>query len=262
MATYIIGDVHGCYRTLMELLGKVGWRPGEDRLVFTGDLINGPNSLKVLRWACENEVETVLGNHDIHFLAVLAGVRRVRKKDRFYDLLQAEDREELAEWLRTRPFLVRLNSDAVVVHAGLLPCWDMSAAERVAAELAAAMRGRFPEDLFRDTPDYWSEDLPSADRVRVGVNAMTRMRALTADGRLDLSCKSPPEAMPKKLVPWFAAPDRAWRGTKVFFGHWASLGHRIAEGAVALDSGCVWGNKLTTFRLEDQAVFQVASEKR
>ena len=261
MATYIIGDVHGCYRTLGRLLKKIGWRRHRDRLILTGDLINGPDSLKVLRWACDNDVETVLGNHDIHFLAVLAGVRRLRKSDNFYDLLQAGDREELAEWLRTRPLLIRVNATAAVVHAGLLPSWDLPAAERVADELAAALRGPFPPDLFGDAPDFWSEKLPPADRIRVGVNAMTRMRVVTADGRLDLSQKGPPESMPPEVVPWFAAPGRAWAGAEVFFGHWAALGHRVEDGAVALDSGCVWGNKLTAFRLEDRTVFQVPSER-
>ena len=261
MATYIIGDVHGCYRTLRDLLEMIDWRSSEDRLVLTGDLINGPDSLKVLRWACEHDVETVLGNHDLHFLAVIAGVRRLRKSDNFYDLLQAGDREELAEWLRTRPLFIRLNATAAVVHAGLLPSWDLAAAECVADEIAAALRGPFPPDLFGDTPDFWSENLPPSDRIRVGINAMTRLRVVTADGRLDLSQKGPPESMPADVSPWFAAPGRVWDGTEIFFGHWAALGHRVEKGAVALDSGCVWGNKLTAFRLEDRTVFQVVSER-
>ncbi len=260
MPTYIVGDVHGCYRTLMDLLELIAWQPACDRLVLTGDLVNGPDSLRVLRWARDHEVETVLGNHDIHFLAVTAGIRRLRKKDSFYDLLEAPDRDELTDWLRRRPILIELGKAAAVVHAGLLPSWTFTQAQRIAREVESAFEDSLPEGLFGDQPDYWSEDLPQQDRVRVAVNAMTRMRVLTEDGRIDLSSKGPPSNADDGQMPWFEAPGRAWADMEVFCGHWAALGHYVGNGVVALDSGCVWGDRLTAFRLDDRMVFQVRSE--
>ncbi len=264
MATYVIGDVHGCYRTLQALLEQIEWRPMGDRLIFTGDLINGPDSLGVLRWARDNDVESVLGNHDIHFLGVINGVRRVRRSDSFSDLLEAPDCGELADWLRTRPMFIRMEN-AAVVHAGLLPAWTLDAAERLAREVEDSLSGEgigaFLGDLFRNDPEFWSDGLPRADRLRIAVNAMTRMRVVSPKGGIDLTYKGRPPGRAEGPVPWFEAP-RAWdSGVEIFFGHWAALGFYQGNGVVGLDSGCVWGNELTAFRLEDRAVFREESER-
>ncbi len=261
MATYFIGDVHGCFRTLERLLARLNWTRG-DRVFLTGDLVNGgPESAEVLRWARENAAGTVLGNHDLHLLAVAAGARPARKGDTFGDVLEAADREELLEWLRGRPMLIA-EEGFVLVHAGLLPEWDLGLARELAGEVEARVReGRreFFAKMYGDLPARWSADLRGADRWRVAVNAMTRMRMLTEAGELEMDFKKPPEEAPAGLRPWFAVP-RAAEMPRIFFGHWAALGLRVEANAVGLDSGCVWGRELTAFRLEDGAVFQERSE--
>ncbi len=264
MATYVIGDVHGCYRTLRRLLDRIDWDPVRDRLIFTGDLVNGPDSLAVLRWARENEVETVLGNHDIHLLAVIQGTRKLRESDSLDDLLGAPDRDELVDWLRKRPMLIRL-AGAAVVHAGLMPQWTLETAERLAREVEAALGGDSPGDtlehLFGNKPKKWSEELTGEKRLRIAVNAMTRMRVVKADGRLDMKFKGSPQKADGGRMPWFEAPAARPREVEIFFGHWAALGYYQGNGVVGLDSGCVWGKALTAFRLEDRAVFQQDSER-
>ena len=264
MATYVIGDVHGCYRTLRRLLERIEWRPGRDRLIFTGDLVNGPDSLLVLRWAREHAVDTVLGNHDIHLLGVVHGVRKPRKSDSFDDLLAAPDRDGLIDWLRTRPMFLRLER-AAVVHAGLLPQWTLKAAESAAREVESALGGeRIGEvlpALFGNKPRTWSAELTPEERLRVAVNALTRLRVVTADGRLDMKFKGSPRKAVDGRVPWFRAPSVRPGDVEIFFGHWAALGFYQGDGVVGLDSGCVWGKELTAFRLEDRAVFREKSER-
>lgn len=264
MATYLIGDVHGCFDTLCRLLRQIEYDPGLDRIYLTGDLVNGgPGSAAVVRWAKQEGAAVVLGNHDLHLLAVATGARAPRKRDTFFDLLEADDRDELLDWLRSRPFLIE-EDHFLLVHAGLLPEWDVATAARLAAEAAAALRsnpGRgFFRDMYGDEPSRWSERLEGMDRLRVVINATTRLRMITRSNEIDMRYKGPAQDAPADLRPWFLAPGRARSAKPVFFGHWAALGFYRGDKAIGLDSGCAWGGKLTAWRLEDSRAFQVSSE--
>lgn len=265
MATYIIGDVHGCLDSLQRLLAEIEFDAGSDRVLLTGDLVNGgPESAGVVRWARRHQAGVVLGNHDLHLLAVAAGERPPRRNDTFYDLLEAEDSRELLDWLRNRPLLIR-EEKFLLVHAGLLPEWDVSTALRLAGEAEEAIRARGDESAFfrgmyGDEPGRWDDGLEGIDRLRVIINAMTRMRMVQKDGAIDAEFKGPLRNAPPGLLPWFAVSGRAAGETRVVFGHWAALGLYRDEKVIGLDSGCVWGGHLTAWRLEDERVFQVESE--
>lgn len=267
MATYIIGDVHGCFETLGRLLAAIEFNPVEDRIFLTGDLVNGgPQSAAVVRWAMRHRAGVVLGNHDLHLLAVASGARPPRKSDTFFDLLEAEDAELLLQWLRNRPLLIS-EEGFLLVHAGLWPSWDEATAQGLAGEAEQAIRGSskglevaFFQAMYGDEPRRWDSDLVGMGRTRVIINAMTRMRMVEADGTLDLEYKGPVDGASKGLRPWFAGSRCLTGGKPVFFGHWAALGFHRRGNVIGLDSGCVWGAKLTGWRLEDGRVFQVASE--
>lgn len=265
MPDYVIGDVHGCYSTLRRLLDLIQYSPTCDRIWMTGDLVNGgPDSAAVVRWAKENAAGVVLGNHDLHCLAVASGARFPRKKDTFSDLLEASDRAQLLDWLRTRPLVIR-EEDWLLVHAGLLPEWSVEKALELAAEVEERLRieppvGEFLRDMYGNEPRRWSDSLEGIDRLRVIVNAMTRMRMLTPDPAIDFDYPGPPETAPEGLRPWFAVDENGVWETRIFFGHWAALGFRCSDGAIGLDSGCAWGGELTAWRLEDGEAFQVRSE--
>ncbi len=261
MATYIIGDVHGCFTTLRRLLSIIQYDRRHDCIYLTGDLINGgPDSVAVVRWAIDEDVRTVLGNHDLHLLACAAGASPLRKKDTFSDLLTAADADDLVEWMRSRPLLIAAES-FVLVHAGLLPDWTVQTALGLAAEVEKQLQSddaaQFLRKMYGDTPVKWRPDLQSWDRLRIIVNAMTRMRMLTQDGALDLKMK---KAARPGLLPWFSFPGRRSAGTRIFFGHWAALGFHMGADWVGLDSGCVWGGCLTAWRLDDSTWFQAPSE--
>lgn len=256
MALYAIGDVQGCYAELRSLLEKLRFDPAEDRLWFTGDLVNrGPRSLETLRFvrSLGEGAVTVLGNHDLHLLAVAQGVSRTKHRDTFGDVLSAPDREELLAWLRSRPLLHR-QGGFCLIHAGLPPQWSVDEAAGYAAEVESVLRGEDCEALFRhlygDQPDRWSESLSSWDRLRFTINCLTRMRFCDRDGRLEFKHKGPPGSQPARLVPWFQVPDRRSSGTTVIFGHWSTLGFHSGTGVVGLDTGCLWGGELTALRLE------------
>jgi bis(5'-nucleosyl)-tetraphosphatase (symmetrical) len=264
MATYLIGDVHGCFETLSRLLEEFGYNPKNDRIYLTGDLVNGgPASAAVLRWAKRHEASAVLGNHDLHLLAVAAGARAPRKNDTFLDLLEAEDGEELISWLRNRPLVIR-EKEFLLVHAGVLPEWDTATTLRLAGEAEALLRSppdrTFFREMYGDEPSQWSETLTGMDRIRVIINAMTRLRTLTPENGIDAEHKGPPEEAPAENRPWFSVEGRATSGDQIFFGHWAALGFYEGEKTVGLDSGCAWGGKLSAWRLEDGRLFQVVSE--
>jgi bis(5'-nucleosyl)-tetraphosphatase (symmetrical) len=265
MATYIIGDVHGCFKTLRRLLERIRWDRSRDRLFLTGDLVNGgPDSLATVRWAREHAEGLVLGNHDLHLLAVDAGVRAPRTEDTFYDLLEAPDRDDLLQWMRTVPLLL-VREEMVLVHAGLLPQWDLSEAQALAAETEARISQGEPaffREMYGDWPRRWDPALEGADRSRVVINATTRMRMLSEEGEIDMDFKKPLAQAPEGLRPWFAVPRSDKAMPRIHFGHWAALGLRVEEQAVCLDSGCAWGGELTALRLEDDAVFQEVSELR
>lgn len=263
MATYVIGDIHGAYQTLMNLLDAISFEPGRDQLWLVGDLVNnGPRSADVLRWAKEHDAHltAVLGNHDLHLLAVDAGARGPRGKDTFGDVLAAPDRGELLEWLRHRPVMHREGYD-VMIHAGLLPQWDLELAESCARELEQALRGsahgEFFHDMYGNKPRVWREDLSEVERMRLTVNALTRMRVIDARGRLEFKYKSTLGAMPEALTPWFEARQAELDAARVFFGHWSALGYHEHGPFRALDSGATWGRELTAYRLEDDRRFSV-----
>jgi bis(5'-nucleosyl)-tetraphosphatase (symmetrical) len=267
MATYAIGDVHGCFATLKRLLARIGYSPGADRLWLVGDLVNrGPRSLAVLRWAArqdEARLVAVLGNHDLHLLARAAGLAKERRRDTLDDILEARDRDELLTWLRRRPLLHR-EGDLALVHAGLLPEWTIEEATALAQEVEAELQGERADRLLgtlRDElPGPWSPKLAGTARRRLALAAFTRLRTLVPGRGLCNDFSGPPEQAPAGCIPWFDVPGRQSRGATFLFGHWAALGYMKKDGIVALDTGCAWGRELTALRLDDGKVFQVAAE--
>lgn len=258
MAVYAIGDVQGCHTPLQELLSRLRFDPGRDRLWFTGDLVNrGAQSLEVLRFVkgLGERAVCVLGNHDLHLLAVAAGTARTKKRDTLDEILRAPDRDELLPWLRSRPLLHHDSAlGYTLVHAGLLPPWDLAEARQLAHETGAVLRGEhyrdFFDHLYGDLPDHWNENLRGFDRLRVVVNAFTRLRYCDLAGGMDLRAKGPPGSQPPGLLPWFQVPGRRSRELKIIFGHWSALGLWQHDGVIGLDSGCVWGRSLSAVRLD------------
>jgi bis(5'-nucleosyl)-tetraphosphatase (symmetrical) len=263
MATIAIGDVQGCYDQLVRLLERAGFDERRDVLWFVGDLVNrGPQSLATVRFVkgLGNRAVTVLGNHDLNLLAVAEGVRKPHRGDTDGDVLVAPDRDELLAWLRQRKMMHAENGFAMV-HAGLLPQWNISQALALAREVEEALSGpgyrQFLRDMYGNEPARWRDDLAGADRLRIIVNAMARMRLTSPDGALELGYKLGLDGMPRGYAPWYDAPNRASRGTTIIFGHWAALGLIVREDVVCLDSGCVWGRALSALRLEDRRLFQL-----
>ena len=263
MATYAIGDIQGCYAALDRMLDRLAFDPARDRLWIVGDLVNrGPESLRVLRFLRDlgDVARIVLGNHDLYLLMVAAGLKRRDSDDTLYQVLEAPDRDELLDWLSCLP-LLEVHGEHVLVHAGLLPGWTVTRAQALAGEVSVALRGTRARDfllhLAGNQPERWSDGLKGWDRLRVIVNALTRLRFCSADGRMDLRAKGAPHKAPPGMMPWFRVPDRFSRTHTIICGHWSALGFYREQGLIALDSGCVWGGKLTALRLEDDAVFQV-----
>lgn len=259
MATYAIGDIQGCCDELHELLERIGFDPAKDRLWLVGDLVNrGPQSLETLRFVRElgDRAVTVLGNHDLHLIAHFEGFQKRREGDTFERLLAAPDARELVDWLRARPLLHR-EADHVLVHAGLLPQWTLDQARVFAGEVEAALTGpayrEFLANLYGSKPERWDDALAGWDRLRVIVNAMTRMRYVTPDGRMEFHAKG--EQAPRGFLPWYEA--RAAGPEVIVFGHWSARGLVDEPHAVGLDTGCVWGGALSALRLEDRALFQL-----
>jgi bis(5'-nucleosyl)-tetraphosphatase (symmetrical) len=264
VATYAIGDVQGCCDALHALLGEIGFSASRDTLWFVGDLVNrGTQSAAVLRFvrSLGERAVVVHGNHDLHTLALAAGKTKRRADDTLDDLLAAPDRDELLNWLRLRP-LLHVEREYAMVHAGLLPSWTLAQASDLAAEVEGALRApthrEFYPALYGGKPTAWSDALRGPERLRVIVNAMTRMRFCTPEGAMDFSVKGEPEKALPGYLPWFDVPSRETRGIPIIFGHWSALGLRIAPDLLALDTGCVWGGWLTAVRLEDRRVFQAA----
>jgi bis(5'-nucleosyl)-tetraphosphatase (symmetrical) len=267
LATYAIGDVQGCASALRRLLVTFGFDRSRDRLWFVGDLVNrGPDSLATLRLVRDlgDAAVTVLGNHDFHLLAAAAGLAKLHRSDTLDAVLAAPDRDELLAWLRLRPML-HVQGEWAMVHAGLLPQWNIAQAQVLAHEVEAALRGAgwrdFLAQLYGDMPDCWSESLRGADRLRVIVNAMARMRFCTAEGRMELHTKGDTAKAPPGLFPWFDAPGRVRREHTIICGHWSALGLKMRSDLLALDSGCVWGGSLSAVRLEDRKLFQIPCEQ-
>ena len=263
MATYAIGDVHGCFDTLQRLLRRIQYDRRWDRLWMVGDLVNrGPRSLDVLRWAAgeeEGRLIAVLGNHDLHLLGHAWGVAPAKRRDNLDEILAAPDRDDLLEWLRRRPVLHREDSH-VLVHAGLFPAWSVDKAERLAREVEERLRGPAAADLVatvdKKTPERWKGGLEGLDRARTALAGFARLRTVDEDGRMCSEFSGPPREAPKGCVPWFAAPGRKSAEARIVFGHGAALGLWIADGVAGIDTGCAWGRELTALRLDDGQLFR------
>lgn len=262
MALYVIGDVQGCMASLERLLSRIGFGRS-DRLWLVGDLVNrGPRSLDVLRWASRqgDAVTAVLGNHDLHLLARIAGVAAAKKRDTLDEVLAAPDRDDLCDWLRARP-LVHVEAGHVLVHAGLHPTWSAGRARELAGEIEAELRGpRWQSWLagISGSGSAWRDDLVGEARARAILGFLVRVRMMSPDG-VPSSFDGPPDQAPPGAIPWFSATAPAWGDHVPVFGHWAALGHRLDPRWISTDSGCVWGERLTAVRLPDRAVFQVDS---
>lgn len=264
MTRYAIGDLQGCDRELRALLARLKFSADRDRLWFVGDLVNrGPGSLATLRMvrALGDNAVVVLGNHDLHLLALAWGAQRRRRSDTLDEVLAAPDRDALLDWLLTRP-LAHSEGRDLMVHAGVVPQWTAARTVALAAEVSSALR-RDPRALFEhmygDEPDRWDERLGGYQRLRFVINVLTRLRLCTAAGRVDISIKGPPPPPPSPLRPWFEHPQRASRDVRVIFGHWSALGLVERADVLGLDSGCVWGGSLTGADLDsDRAAVSVS----
>lgn len=251
----MIGDVQGCNAALRRLLQTLDFSPSRDTVYLLGDLVNrGPDSLGVLRWAQANDdaVRCVLGNHDLHLLAVSHGVRPPHRNDTVDDVLQAPDRTALLEWLQQQP-LARLEHGWLMVHAGVLPQWDakltIALSQYVSCQIAEKHPKLFFESMYGNQPDAWNDRLDGADRTRVVVNALTRLRLCNAQGRMEFDSKEDATQAPPGFMPWFDVPGRLTQGQPIAFGHWSTLRQASRNDVLALDTGCVWGGQLTAARL-------------
>ena len=262
MATYAIGDVQGCYNELRMLLDDLNFDPARDRIWFVGDLVNrGPQSLEVLRFVkgLGDRVVTVLGNHDLHLVMQGEGYGRRNAEDTLGPVLNAPDRDELITWLRQQP-LLHVEGEFAMVHAGLLPQWTVAEAATLSAEVCTALTSEnyrgFLAHMWGSTPASWRDELSGWDRLRVIVNAMTRMRFCSHDGIMEFRHKGFPEHAPAGFLPWFALPNRVSADHTLICGHWSALGLKLETNLLALDTGCLWGGALTAVCLEDRRVVQ------
>jgi bis(5'-nucleosyl)-tetraphosphatase (symmetrical) len=264
MATYAIGDIQGCYVEFQQLLEQIRFDPAQDRLWLVGDLVNrGPDSLQVLRFvkSLGDKAITVLGNHDLHLLAVAEGTAELHRSDTLDEVLGAPDRDELLAWLRQQR-LMHTEGSYLLVHAGLLPQWSIKQAASLAREVESALRGddyaTFLARMYGNSPHNWDNDLDGYKRLRVITNVLTRMRICTLQGELEFKFKGEVERIPAGYVPWFEVPERKSRKATVIFGHWSALGLKVTPNVIALDTGCLWGGPMTAIRLEDRQLFQVS----
>ncbi|OJZ15914.1 MAG: bis(5'-nucleosyl)-tetraphosphatase (symmetrical) [Thiobacillus sp. 63-78] len=263
MSTYAIGDPQGCQTSLLRLLDEVKFDPAADRLWLVGDLVNrGPDSLAVLRFVKNlgSTAISVLGNHDLHLLALAEGYGRAHKGDTLDAVLAAPDRDELLHWLRQRKLAWR-EGDFLMVHAGVLPGWTLDDTMQRAAEAEAVLHGAHYRDFFAqmygNAPVAWDGDLQGVERLRVIVNAFTRLRYCTPTGEMEFHHKGAPGTQPAGWLPWFEVPGRQSAAATLVFGHWSTLGLVNRPGLIALDTGCLWGGKLSAVRLEDRQAFAV-----
>ncbi len=262
MATWVIGDIHGCWRTFKRLLERIEWNEAHDELWLVGDLVNrGPSSLEVLRWAADHDdrVSAVLGNHDLHLLARECGAAKARKNDTLDAVLDAADRDDLLEWLRRRPVMHKFGP-FVIVHAGLAPEWNIELAqgyaEAVQAEFGGEMANSFLASIHTNRKEPWHVDLPRDEQLSAAAVAMSRIRMVGPDGRAALDYTGPPGLAPEGFEPWWVSAAVLRQGYTVIFGHWAMLGFYRSRDVICLDSGCVYGGRLTALRLDDGQVVQ------
>lgn len=263
MTRYAVGDVQGCWKSLQCLLDQVKFDPQHDQLWSVGDIVNrGPQSLECLRFFAQlgSSARVVLGNHDLHLLAVANGIRKLKRGDTMQPILDAPDRDELLAWLTRQPLFYRdPRGDYAMVHAGLAPQWTFEQARQLSDEVSATLQSdhllEFLHGMYGDTPDCWRDDLAGIERLRVITNYFTRLRFCTAEGILDLKNKDDPGTAPAGFMPWYEVPARKSAGANIIFGHWATLlGRTDRNDVFALDTGCVWGHQLTLLNLETQAL--------
>ena len=253
---YAVGDIQGCAPSLKALLKKL---PKKAKMIFLGDLVNrGPDSLGALRQLKSlqesGRAECILGNHDLHLLAIDAGLRKSKSLDTVESILLAPDRKELIHWIRHRPMALS-NGKVLTVHAGVLPQWDLQQTIECAQEVEKSLRSKFYKDflanMYGNTPNKWSNSLKGYERLRVITNALTRMRFCTPTGRMEFESKEGLERGPKGFIPWFRTPDRKTQDVLTYFGHWSTLGLLRKHNVVGLDTGCVWGGKLTALEISN-----------
>ncbi len=253
---YAVGDIQGCAPSLKALVRKV---PTQSKMIFLGDLVNrGPDSLGALRYLKKLEeeklIECILGNHDLHLLAVDAGIRKTKGLDTVQPILDAPDRAELIHWLRHRPMALS-NGKVLTVHAGVLPQWDLQQTIECAQEVEKALRKKtykeFLGNMYGNTPNKWSNSLKGYERLRVITNALTRIRFCTQAGMMEFESKEGFEHGPKGYIPWFTVPKRKTQDTLIYFGHWSTLGLLRDKNVIGLDTGCVWGGKLTAMEVPE-----------
>ncbi len=268
MNTFVIGDLQGCQQQAQELLAQItalsdAEGSGTPRILLAGDLVNrGPQSLASLRYAIGQgpRLQAVLGNHDLHLLARSIGVGREHKSDTLSPILDAADREELLTWLRHRP-LAWMEDGILLVHAGVLPQWSADQTLSLAHEVESVLRGPdwgdFLREMYGNTPSRWDDSLSGVPRLRCIVNGLTRLRYCNSDGEIDFDSKEGLTAAPPGFMPWFDVPKRASATTTIAFGHWSTLGLVLRDNLISLDTGCVWGGKLSAVRLHDRKVLQV-----
>ena len=262
---FAIGDVQGCGPSLKALLKKL---PSKSKMIFLGDLVNrGPDSLGSLRQLKSlqeaGRAECILGNHDLHLLAIDAGLRKIKSLDTVDDILNAPDRTDLIEWLRNRPMALS-NGKVLMVHAGVLPQWDLRQTIGYAQEVEKALRHssyqEFLAQMYGNTPNKWSASLKGFERLRVITNALTRMRFCTPDGQMEFESKEGLEDGPAGYIPWFKVPKRRTQDTLIHFGHWSTLGLMRQHNVISLDTGCVWGGKLTAIEVAESGIDSKKSE--
>lgn len=260
MSTYAIGDIQGCHTEFIRLLEKLAFDPAHDQLWLAGDLVNrGPNSLEVLRLVKDlgDAATVVLGNHDLHLLALAAGNLKHAKKSTLNAVLAAPDHEALLHWLRHRPLLHHDPDKALtMIHAGLPPCWDLAQARQYANELETVLRSEdyrdFLLEMYGNHPEHWSPELTGMERLRFITNCFTRLRFCAPDGRLALKEKGEIGTQSEGLMPWFQMPARRTRADRIIFGHWSTLGFWEGDNTWAIDSGCLWGGSLTALVLDEE----------
>ena len=264
MAHYAVGDIQGCFDELIDVLEQAKFNPQHDKLWVVGDMINrGPKSLETLRFLYNNRhaVNAVLGNHDLHFLAVLHNQNYARPSDTFTELLNAQDISTLAEWLRHLPLCYYDSTqNYCMAHAGIAPQWTLEQALSLSKEVEACLQSSnmptYLRTMYGNEPSIWHNDLQGYERLRCITNYFTRMRACSLSGQLDLGYKWGLDNLPKGYYPWFQHPERKTQTTRILFGHWASLnGHIGLDYVYGLDTACVWGKHLTLLNLDTQQCF-------
>ena len=255
MSLYLIGDIQGCNASLGQLLEHIDFSPSKDTIFCLGDLINrGPDNVGVIRRLMHlgSSAQCILGNHDLHFLAVEQDIRSLKRGDTVQDLLHAPDRQELTHWIRHQAMALEV-SNYLLVHAGVLPSWSAEHTMALAHEVEDALRGprhsKFLQEMYGNEPSTWQEDLQGYERLRVIVNVLTRMRFCTPNGELDFMAKSGLENAPQGFLPWFDIPNRASADMQIGFGHWSTAGGIARNGVICVDTGCVWGRELSAYQI-------------